>query len=179
MKKYVIKVNGISYDVEVEEVNASGTLTGGAASHTQAGGVTSMQAGGYSAPAAAYAPAASMTPAPAAPAAQTASAAPAAQAAPAAAAAASQQQLQKPRQSTDAPAPAPSGSTQITAPMPGTIVKVNVNAGDIVKRAQPVLVLEAMKMENDIVSPVDGKVLAIYTKQGASVNTGDLLISIG
>jgi biotin carboxyl carrier protein len=63
--------------------------------------------------------------------------------------------------------------------MPGTIIRVAVNIGDTVKTSQAVVLLEAMKMENEIVSPVDGKVLAIHTTQGASVNTGDLLVSIG
>jgi biotin carboxyl carrier protein len=58
-------------------------------------------------------------------------------------------------------------------------MKIIVSAGDRVKKAQPVVVLEAMKMENDIVSPADGTVLAIHVKQGDSVNTGDLLVSIG
>ena len=75
-------------------------------------------------------------------------------------------------------AAAPAGSTTIEAPMPGTIMKVTVKVGDVVKRGGVVLVLEAMKMENDIVSPADGTVVAIHVAQGASVNSGDALVSL-
>jgi biotin carboxyl carrier protein len=84
-----------------------------------------------------------------------------------------------------APAPAkadkavPAGATTITAPMPGTILNVNVNTGDVVKRGQVLLILEAMKMENEIVSPADGNVLSVNVAKGASVNAGDVLISMG
>lgn len=69
-------------------------------------------------------------------------------------------------------------ATVITAPMPGTILKVNVNVGDEVKRGQVLLILEAMKMENEIVTPADGKVVSINVSKGATVNAGDVLIYI-
>ena len=85
-----------------------------------------------------------------------------------------------------APAPAPAaksapvaGATQVTAPMPGSIVAVKVNVGDTVKNGDLVVVLEAMKMENEIFASADGKVVGISVNAGDSVNSGDVLISIG
>ena len=75
--------------------------------------------------------------------------------------------------------PVPAGGTTISAPMPGTILKVNVEKGASVKKGDVLLVLEAMKMENDIQSPVDGTVVAIQTSKGASVETGAPLVTIG
>lgn len=75
-------------------------------------------------------------------------------------------------------APAPGGAAEtITAPMPGTIVGVNVKVGDSFKRGQVLLVLEAMKMENEILAPRDGRVLNINAQKGSSVNSGDILIA--
>ena len=71
------------------------------------------------------------------------------------------------------------GETAIKAPMPGTVLKVNVKEGDEVKKGQSLLLLEAMKMENDITAPVDGKVLQVKVNKGSSVNAGDVMISIG
>jgi biotin carboxyl carrier protein len=62
--------------------------------------------------------------------------------------------------------------------MPGTILKIAASVGNRVKRGQVVVVLEAMKMENDIVSPIDGTVASINVSQGSAVNAGDLLASI-
>ena len=78
-----------------------------------------------------------------------------------------------------APAPAPAGGEQVTSPMPGTILSVNVAAGDSVKRGQVLMILEAMKMENEIMCPRDGKLLSLNTAKGASVETGTLLCVIG
>lgn len=78
-----------------------------------------------------------------------------------------------------APAAAPAGAKTITAPMPGTIVSVKVNVGDTVKNGDLVAVLEAMKMENEIFSNTDGKVVGISAAAGATVNTGDVIVSIG
>ena len=103
--------------------------------------------------------------APAAPAAAPApvAAAPVAEAAPAAAA-----------------APVVTGAGEpVAAPMPGTIVKVNVTAGQAVKAGDVLCVLEAMKMENDITAPKDGSVTQVVTAKGASVSTGDALVVIG
>lgn len=67
----------------------------------------------------------------------------------------------------------------ITAAMPGTITDLKVNQGDTVKRGDTVLILEAMKMENEIKSPVDGVVSSIEVTKGASVNAGMILMVIG
>ena len=63
--------------------------------------------------------------------------------------------------------------------MPGTIVRVNVKAGDAVKKGDVLVVLEAMKMENDISAPVDGTVAAVIATQGASVSTDEVLVTLG
>ncbi|MBR7121990.1 MAG: biotin/lipoyl-binding protein [Oscillospiraceae bacterium] len=67
----------------------------------------------------------------------------------------------------------------VAAPMPGTILKVNVTAGQAVKAGDVLCVLEAMKMENDITAPKDGTVTQVVTAKGASVSTGDALVVIG
>ena len=115
MRKFLVNVNGTSYEVEVEEVK------------------------GDFKPSAAPAPAAAT----AAPAKQT----------------------------------TPGTAETIAAPMPGTIVGVNVKVGDSFKRGQVLLVLEAMKMENEILAPRDGRVVALNTSRGATVNSGDILIA--
>ena len=123
MKNYNVTVNGVLYQVTVEEVGASAAPVAPVA-----------------APAAAPAPVA----APAAPAA----------------------------------APAAAGANVVKAPMPGTIMKINVAAGAAVKKGDVICVLEAMKMENDIVSPVDGTVASINVTKGASVNTDEVVATI-
>ena len=75
-------------------------------------------------------------------------------------------------------AAAPAGGEQVTSPMPGTILAVNVAAGDAVKRGQVLMILEAMKMENEIMCPCDGKVVSVNTSKGASVESGTLLCVI-
>ena len=78
------------------------------------------------------------------------------------------------------PAPAPSAdATTITAPIPGTIISVNVKEGDTVTKGQTLIILEAMKLENEIVSTVDGTVTGIHTGYDQIVNAGDPLITIG
>ena len=80
------------------------------------------------------------------------------------------------------PAAAPaasSGGAAIVSPLPGVIVDINVKVGDEVKSGQKVLVLEAMKMENNINADKDGKVVAIKVGKGDSVLEGDDLIIIG
>ena len=129
MKRYQITVNGVAYDVTVEEL-----------------------AGAPVAPVA-PAPVAAPTPAPAA--APTPAVAP-----------------------TPAAASASTGGEPVNAPMPGTILRVNVKAGDSVKRGDVLLVLEAMKMENDICAPRDGTVTAVAVSQGAAVTTDELLLTL-
>lgn len=82
-----------------------------------------------------------------------------------------------------APAPAaapaaPAGGTAIKAPMTGTIMDVKVNVGDSVTKGQVVAVLEAMKMENDIVAPADGKIASVVAKKGDSVETDQTIITM-
>jgi biotin carboxyl carrier protein len=79
---------------------------------------------------------------------------------------------------TAAPVAAAAGATKVTAPMPGTILGVNVKEGDSVKAGQPIFVLEAMKMESDITAPVNGVVRGISVHKGDSVEAGKLLCSI-
>ncbi len=79
-----------------------------------------------------------------------------------------------------APAPAPAAVTAagdtISAPMPGNILRIEVNQGDAVKKGQTLLILEAMKMENEIAAPRDGTVAQIVTAKGAVVETGTPLL---
>ena len=123
MRKFLVNVNGTSYEVEVEEIAAG------------------------AAPAAASAPVA---------------AAPAAAPAPVA-----------------APVAAPAGAASVTAPMPGNILDVKVKVGDVVSENTVVVLLEAMKMENEIFAGVNGKVTAVNVAKGATVNSGDVLVVIG
>lgn len=68
------------------------------------------------------------------------------------------------------------GGEKITAPMPGNLVDVKVKAGDSVKKGAVLVVLEAMKMENEIMAPRDAKVAQVVAAKGAAVNTGDVLV---
>ncbi len=104
----------------------------------------------------AYAPAPAAAPAPGAPA-----AAPAAAPAPA------------------APAVAAVAGEQVVSPMPGTIVKMNVKAGQAVKSGEVLAVLEAMKMENEIMAPHDATVVQVLTDVGTKVDTGTPIIVLG
>lgn len=105
-----------------------------------------------SAPAAAPVAAAPAAPAPAAPAAAPAPAAPA--------------------------APAATGAEKVNSPMPGNIIDIKVAAGDTVTNGQTLLILEAMKMENEIKAPCDGTVAGVHVAKGDTVDSGALLISL-
>ena len=135
MKKYNVTVNGVTYEVLVEEAGAVASAPVAAA----------PVAAAPAAPAAAPSPAAAPAPAPA----------------PAAA------------------APAAAGSATVNAPMPGTILKMNVKIGDTIAKDDLVCILEAMKMENEIFAAEGGKVVAINAPQGSSVNSGDPIITLG
>lgn len=144
--KYVVTMNGKKYEVEVERMSAFHMLT---REEIASGVSTPVQ------PVAAPAPKAA-APAPAAPApAPKAAATPAPAAAPAAKAA--------------------PGGTSVTSPMPGSVLGVKVNVGDKVSAGQTMFVLEAMKMENEIVAPVDGTVASINVKTGDTVDTDQVM----
>ena len=123
MRKFNITVNGVAYEVEVEEVAA----------------------GEASAPVAAAPKAAPKAAAPAA----------------------------KPAAPKAAPV---ANGTKVNAPMPGTILDVKVAQGQAVKKGDVLLILEAMKMENEILAPQDGTVAQVAVSKGASVNSGDPLV---
>jgi len=78
-----------------------------------------------------------------------------------------------------APVAAPAGGETVSAPMPGNILAVNVAAGQAVKKGDVLLGLEAMKMENEIMSPVDGTVTSVAVTKGSTVETGAVLCVIG
>ncbi len=119
MKHLKITVNGVAYDVQVEEADGSAV----------------------SAPSAAPAPAAKAAPAP-------------------------------------KKAAAAASGDPINSPMPGTIVNVPVKAGQAVKAGDVLVILEAMKMENEIKAPKDGTVTSVNVNKGESVNTGTLLVTL-
>lgn len=76
-------------------------------------------------------------------------------------------------------APAPAGGNTVNAPMPGTILKMNVKVGDTVAPNGLVCILEAMKMENEIFSEKGGKVIAINAPAGTAVQSGDAIVTLG
>ena len=75
-------------------------------------------------------------------------------------------------------APASAGAVEVKAPMPGNILDVKVAAGASVKAGDVLVILEAMKMENEIVAPQDGTVASINVHKGDTVNSGDTLVSM-
>lgn len=90
-----------------------------------------------------------------------------------------------PQAAAPAPAPAPKaapaagGGETVSAPMPGKVLKVLKGEGSPVKNGDVVMILEAMKMENEITAPVDGTVKQVAAKEGVAVNPGDVLFIIG
>ena len=155
--KYVITINNQNYEVEVEKGEAR-VLAVTAAAEPVAAPVAAAPVA-VAPVAAAPAPVASVAPVPAAP----APVAPAPVAAPAPA---------------PAPVAKPAGGDTLTAPMPGTIISISKKIGDRVKSGDVVLILEAMKMENEIVAMSDGTITQILTSKGAVVSTGDPLVTV-
>lgn len=149
--KYTATLNGRTYDVEIERTDVFRPLTREEIATGAIGASAPIVVNSAPAPVAA-APA----PAPVVPAAAPA---PVKAAAPA--------------------APVPAGAGTITAPMSGTIFKLLANVGDAVKNGQVIVVLEAMKMENEIFAPCDGTVKEVRVAQGAAVAPGDVLVVIG
>lgn len=84
-----------------------------------------------------------------------------------------------PVKETPVATPTAGDGEKVTSPMPGTILDVKVNVGDTVSRGQAIMILEAMKMENDIVAPCDGTVTSILVNKGDTANSGDVLATIG
>ena len=68
--------------------------------------------------------------------------------------------------------------TEVTAPMPGLVLRLEVKSGQTVKKNQVVMVMEAMKMENEIFAPCDGTITSVNVTQGQQLNAGDLLLTI-
>lgn len=77
-----------------------------------------------------------------------------------------------------AAAPAAAGSVTVNAPMPGKILSIKANVGAAVKKGEVILILEAMKMENEVVAPEDGTVASINVAAGDSVEAGDTLATL-
>lgn len=126
MKRFLIRINGKTYDAEVEVVGTSASAP-------------------VAAPAAA--PAAASAAAPAAPAPAT--------------------------------APAAGGPANVTSPLPGTVLRLCKNTGDSVAAGEVVMIVESMKMENEVVAPEAGRIASIAVAAGSAINTGDLLFTLG
>ena len=73
----------------------------------------------------------------------------------------------------------PANSTAVKAPLPGTITILNVKNGQSIKRGEILCILEAMKMENEIIAPADGTIIKTEVQQGSAVQTDDILVVIG
>ena len=131
MKKFLIRVNGKQYEVEVEEIK--NTTSQPQPSNPQ----PQVQTAPQSAP---------------------------------------QGEDQAPQAAEPKKVVAQEGQEVVKAPMPGNILKINVHEGDSVNKGDVLLILEAMKMENEILAPRDGKVVSIAVSEGASVNTGDDMV---
>lgn len=88
--------------------------------------------------------------------------------------------VEAPAAAAPAPAPAPAAvsGTIVSSPLPGNVLAIEVNPGEAVKAGQVLVLIEAMKMENEIVAPCDGVVKQILVNKGAVVATGDKLLVI-
>lgn len=89
-----------------------------------------------------------------------------------------QEQAPKVQQPKASSGPVPQGAEIVKSPMPGTILDVKVNVGDVVKKGDVLAILEAMKMENEIMAPRDAKVVSVQVSSGTSVNAGDPLVAL-
>lgn len=150
-RRYRVTVEGKTYEVTVEEIEGQGIAQPGAAAAT----LTALPGVPPVAPVL-----------PAAPVAEKPAPRPAVAARPAAA----------PQPAKPAQAPAAGNAGHVVAPMPGVISDILVKPGDKVKRGAVLLLLEAMKMQNEIMAPADGEVESVNVSKGASVNTGDLMV---
>ena len=74
--------------------------------------------------------------------------------------------------------PSSLSAVKISSPMPGTILNVSCATGQVVKKGDKLMVLEAMKMENEILAPQDGKIISLHTAKGATVESGTLLCEL-
>jgi len=152
MNKYQYKVQGVDYDVEIEEVegNVAKVVVNGIHFDVELkqpiNPTSSLKKVRVEAPKPVARPAAPVAQAPAAPA---------------------------------APPVAAGAGSPIKSPLPGTVTELKVNVGDTVKQGDVVLVLEAMKMQNNIESEYDGTVTSITVKQGETVMEGAVLLTIG
>lgn len=150
MKKYSLKINGNQYEVKIDDINEASTLA-----HVTVNGtkydveIEGGKATGTKKPAVAPAPEATGL-----------SVTP-----------------KTPIASKPAVAPAATGA-KVTCPLPGTVISINVKEGDTVAAGQTLLVLEAMKMENNIDAERGGVVKQILVAAGATVMEGDVLIVI-
>jgi biotin carboxyl carrier protein len=115
--------------------------------------------------------------APAAPAAVAS--APVAAPAPAPTPAAAESAAPAPAAAPAVPAEIPADGTKTEAPMPGNIIEVRANVGDTVAEGDVVIILEAMKLENEIMAPCAGKILSVNVSKGDMVNSGDILFVVG
>lgn len=86
--------------------------------------------------------------------------------------------FETPKEKSVKPSSVSSGAESVNAPMPGTILSINVNKGDSVKKGQVLLILEAMKMENEIIAPKDGTVESVNVNKGENVESGASLVFI-
>jgi biotin carboxyl carrier protein len=86
---------------------------------------------------------------------------------------------QAPAPKAAAPIAVPAGAQTVLAPMPGKILAVNIKTGDSVKRGDVIFILEAMKMQNEIMANQDGKISKVNAVVGQTVSTGDVLAVLG
>ena len=173
MKRYKITIEGVAYEVEVEELGAAGAgaaqVIPGVQGGTDARQVTQHQAGDADALQAAGSVG---TPVPqhnVGAASRNTASAPAPQ---------SSSALGYSADTQPSETPGSTAAVTITAPMPGTILAVEATAGQQVKAGDILLILEAMKMENEILAPEDGRVTSVTAVKGASVNAGDVLVEM-